>query len=121
MRPAFATLVAVLGMPAGAAANHPPIAEAGEDQTMLVTELVELQGTATDPDDDRILDWLWSVETSPAGSHPCLSDPQRPDSLFMGDVAGGYVLALIASDGMDWPARAHGPAAGRVRGTLMRP
>jgi hypothetical protein len=104
MRPAFAMLAAVLGVPAVAAANHPPIADAGDDQTALVNELLELEGSATDPDGDPIVDWLWSVESSPVGSYPSLSDPQRPDPLFMGDVAGDYVLALVASDGMAWSA-----------------
>jgi hypothetical protein len=104
MRPALAMLAAVLALPAVAAANNPPIADAGEDQTVLVFELIELQGSATDPDGDPILGWLWSVESSPVGSQPNLSDPQRPDPSFFADVEGDYVLALIASDGMDWSA-----------------
>jgi hypothetical protein len=104
MRPAFPMMAAVLGVTAVAAANQPPVADAGDDQTALVNELLELEGSATDPDGDPIVAWLWSVESSPVGSHPYLSDPQRPDPWFMGDVEGDYVLALVASDGTAWSA-----------------
>ena len=48
--------------------NQAPVTDAGEDQTALVGEFIGLQGSAADPDGDPVVDWLWSVESSPAGS-----------------------------------------------------
>ena len=45
------------------------------------------------------------VESSPTGSSPLFSDPGDPGSLFAGDLAGDYVLSLVASDGIDTSAK----------------
>jgi PKD repeat protein len=84
------------------AQNNPPIADAGPDQDIFVDQGTVLSGSATDPDGDTIVDWLWTVETSPADSNPFISEPDSPDPVFSGDLVGDYVLSLIASDGTDW-------------------
>ena len=43
--------------------NHPPVADAGEDQTIPVNDSTGIQGSATDLDGNAILDWLWSIES----------------------------------------------------------
>ncbi|MEN8131065.1 MAG: PKD domain-containing protein [Pseudomonadota bacterium] len=83
------------------AQNAPPVADAGEDQDVLVGDLVFLNGTATDADGDPIESWLWTIEFQPAGSGAFLSNPFRPDPWFIADVAGDYVLSLVANDGTD--------------------
>lgn len=94
--------VALLLIPTIATAqNNPPVADAGEDQTIVASATV-LEGTATDPDDDPIVGWLWTVESAPAGSSPTIQWPDEPDPNFFDDVIGDYVLSLIAFDGTDW-------------------
>ena len=82
--------------------NCPPVADAGEGQIIFVDQLTGLEGTATDPDDDPIIDWLWAVESSPNSSNPIIYEPWTPDSPFSADVVGDYVLSLIANDGTNW-------------------
>jgi hypothetical protein len=86
------------------AQNNPPVADAGEDQTLLRDTVNLLDGTASDPDGDLIVAWLWSVESSPVGSSPLIEWPDQHDPLFLGDVIGEYVLSLMAFDGIDWSA-----------------
>ena len=104
MRKATILVAAILVlMPMTAAAqNSPPVADAGEDQTIIVDTTTRLEGSATDPDDDPIVGWLWSVDSAPAGSSPTIQYPDEPDPRFFDDVIGDYVLSLIAFDGTDW-------------------
>jgi hypothetical protein len=86
------------------AQNSPPIADAGPDESIFVDEYVVLQGSATDPDNNTIIDWLWTIEATPTGSSPYLSQTDIPDPLFEPDLAGDYFLSLAAFDGLDWSA-----------------
>ena len=104
MRNGLIVLTAVLLLiPAVASAqNSPPIADAGEDQDIYVGDLTILEGSATDPDNNAIVDWLWTIETSPDGSSPYLSQVDIPRPVFEGDLPGDYSFSLVAFDGMDW-------------------
>jgi hypothetical protein len=44
------------------------VADAGPDQSIYVGEAGLLQGSATDPNNNAILAWLWTLEAAPAGS-----------------------------------------------------
>jgi hypothetical protein len=78
------------------------VVDAGPDQTIIVNTRTMLPGTATDPDGDAIVGWLWSVDSAPAGSSPSIEWPNEPDPMFISDVTGDYVLSLIATDGAAW-------------------
>jgi len=80
------------------AQNQPPVADAGEDQNIFTGDYTLLDGSATDPNGDAIIAWLWTIESSPAGSSPYISNPWGPDPYFTTDVAGDYVFSLIATD-----------------------
>jgi hypothetical protein len=96
-------LAALFLLPTAASAqNQPPVADAGEDQTVFLTSSVALHGTATDPDDDPIAGWFWEVESSPPGSSPLLTAAFSSDAAFESNVAGDYILSLIAFDGTEW-------------------
>jgi PKD repeat protein len=82
--------------------NRPPVVDAGPDQTIFVDEPTILQGSATDPDGNPIVDWLWTVEASPEGITPYLSRDNVPTPTFRANVAGDYTLSLVASDGLYW-------------------
>jgi len=99
----IAVTVVLLLIPVVATAqNNPPVADAGEDQTVIVDTTTLMEGSATDPDGDPIVGWLWSMDSAPEGSSPLIEWPNQSDPLFLGDITGDYVLSLLAFDGTDW-------------------
>ncbi|MDR4460541.1 MAG: PKD domain-containing protein [Nitrospirales bacterium] len=80
--------------------NVAPHANAGPDQTGVVTQAVFLDGThSTDANGDG-LTYQWTLVTKPAGSAAVLNDPTSPTPSFMVDQAGTYTVNLIVSDGL---------------------
>ncbi len=86
----------------GFGSNCPPVADAGDDQTVFVGQAATLEGTATDPDRDPIVGWMWAIESSPPGSNPSLSRPFSSATSFTADLPGDYEISLISYDGMHW-------------------
>jgi PKD repeat protein len=84
--------------------NTPPVANAGADESTYVDEAVLLSGSATDADSDPIVGWSWAVDSQPPASTPVFSSAAISNPAFFGDVAGNYLLSLMASDGTDWSA-----------------
>ncbi len=82
-------------------ANTPPVADAGEDQSVRTGDLVTLQGSATDADGDEIALWFWQFDSTPPGSVASISSETLPNATFYPDVAGTYVVTLLVSDGLD--------------------
>jgi PKD repeat protein len=78
--------------------NHPPVADAGADQSMYTGDRVYLYGSATDPDGDAIILWSWTVESSPTGALFYLDDSDKPTAQFQVYSPGDYVLALAVLD-----------------------
>ncbi len=84
--------------------NQPPIANAGADQTVIVNETVQLDGSGSnDPDGDPIT-YSWEITTKPAGSIATLSDPAIVNPTFVADMAGEYTVSLIVNDGTIYSA-----------------
>ena len=62
LRALFFTLIFSAGLlPGLAAANTPPIADAGADQTILRGEIAILNGTGSDPDGAPVVGYQWAV------------------------------------------------------------
>ncbi len=81
------------------AGNRPPVANAGADQTVAVSDRVTLDGTgSTDADGDALL-YSWSFESVPSGSRATLSDASALMPTFVVDVTGTYRVRLIVNDG----------------------
>ncbi|HEX7079756.1 MAG TPA: PKD domain-containing protein [Gammaproteobacteria bacterium] len=80
--------------------NTPPVADAGPDQTVLVGDTVQLDGSGSTDVDGDALAFAWSLVTVPAGSGAALSDPSAVDPTFTADLAGDYVVELVVSDGL---------------------
>ena len=79
--------------------NSAPVANAGPDQTALVTHVVTLDGNASsDPDGDPV-SYQWALTSRPAGSAAALSDPTAVSPSFLVDRPGSYTAQLIVSDG----------------------
>jgi PKD repeat protein len=100
------TVVVVLCLTTPAwAENTPPVADAGEDQLIFVSQTTKLWGSASDPDGDSIVAWSWAIEEAPGGSTAAVSPPFVPDPYFTPDVEGEYLLSLTVYDGTDWSAK----------------
>jgi hypothetical protein len=79
--------------------NTPPVANAGPDQTVVVTQTVTLDGShSTDANGDP-LQYRWSFVAIPTGSHASLSSPTLVHPTFVVDRPGIYVVQLIVNDG----------------------
>ena len=80
--------------------NSPPSADAGPDQSVLVNDLVTLDGSgSTDPDGDT-LTFAWAITGTPALSAATLSDPGAVAPTFTVDRPGDYVVQLVVNDGL---------------------
>jgi hypothetical protein len=79
--------------------NTPPVADAGDDQTVAVDALVQLDGSGSSDADGNGLTYAWSFTSVPAGSAAALSDPTAVDPTFTADLQGDYVVALTVNDG----------------------
>jgi hypothetical protein len=85
-----------------AVGNTPPVADAGENQSVQVGDTVNLDGNgSSDPDgDDLTYDWTL---TDPLSNDvtASLSDPTAVMPTFLADQAGIYEAILVVNDGTD--------------------
>jgi len=78
--------------------NVPPVADAGEDQTVLIGSPVELNGTASFDTDGTITEWLWNVSAgNPVtihmdGANTSVANFTAPDA------TGVYSFTLVVKD-----------------------
>lgn len=79
--------------------NSAPTADAGEDQSVFVTDAVTLNGSASaDPDGDALL-YSWRFVSRPAGSSAALQNAETVNPTFTADVEGDFVIELLVGDG----------------------
>ena len=79
--------------------NQPPVANAGADQTVLVNDTVQLDGSgSSDADGDSVI-FSWSLVSKPSGSDATLSNTGIVNPSFEVDVAGTYSVQLMVNDG----------------------
>jgi hypothetical protein len=81
--------------------NDPPVAEAGDPQTVEVGTQVTLDGSASSDPNGDTLSFQWAIDSSPADSTAALSDADQSTAILTPDVAGEYVLSLTVGDGRD--------------------
>ncbi|MDY0043135.1 MAG: PKD domain-containing protein [Syntrophales bacterium] len=77
--------------------NSPPVADAGDDQTIHVGVLATLNGSGSDPDGDGIA-LAWQFTAIPQGSQAILINAETATPSFTPDIPGNYTLALIVTD-----------------------
>ena len=75
------------------------MANAGPDQTVLTTQTVQLNGSASTDVDGDPLTYAWSFVNRPAGSAATLSNPSIVNPTFVADKFGLYTVQLIVNDG----------------------
>ncbi|MBW1876825.1 MAG: hypothetical protein JRJ84_00540 [Deltaproteobacteria bacterium] len=81
-------------------ANLDPVADAGQDQTGTVGDVIQLDGSASfDPDGDEV-GFLWEMMAKPASSNSTLINFRRADPEFYADRGGTYTVQLIVDDGL---------------------
>src|SRR5204862_1982911 len=78
--------------------NTPPNTNAGPDQNVSTGATVTLTGAATTDADNDPITYAWTFTTRPAGSAATLTGANTVSPTFVADVAGQYVVQLIASD-----------------------
>ena len=79
--------------------NYPPVANAGPNQTVHVTDVVQLDGTASSDQDGDPLTYRWSFASVPTGSHAAINNTSAAKPTFSVDRPGSYVVQLIVNDG----------------------
>ena len=81
--------------------NQPPVANAGQDQTVRVGSTVSLDGTGSaDPDGNTPLTFAWTVLSKPAGSNATLSDASAGMPSVTTDKVGDYLFSLTVTDSL---------------------
>jgi hypothetical protein len=89
------------GSGANGAANNPPSADAGDDRTVCVGDVVTLDGSGSVDVDGDSLTFRWTFAAKPAASNASFSDPAAVATAFTADVAGVYIVQLVVDDGSD--------------------
>ena len=79
--------------------NSAPVSKAGSDQSTLVNDTVQLDGSNSSDVDGDSLTFRWSIVSRPAGSSAMLSNATVVKPTFVVDVAGSYMVQLIVNDG----------------------
>ncbi|MEM6429122.1 MAG: hypothetical protein AAF708_07765 [Deinococcota bacterium] len=79
-------------------ASQQPTADAGEDLETLVGNELSLTGSVSDPDGDNLI-VRWQLISRPENSDASLTGVVTTTTSFTPDVAGDYVLRLLAFDG----------------------
>jgi len=76
-----------------------PIANAGVDQIVEESTVVQLDGTASSDADGDALTYQWAITSKPGGSSATLNDNTLDNPTFTADVIGTYTVELIVNDG----------------------
>jgi trimeric autotransporter adhesin len=75
-----------------------PTANAGPNQTAIVGQTVQLNGSGTDPQ-NLPLTFQWALISKPAGSAATLSSTVIPNPTFVPDLPGTYIAQLTVNNG----------------------
>ncbi len=78
--------------------NTVPVANAGEDQFVVLSSDVTLYGSGSLDEDREPLTYLWAFITRPPGSMTTLTNATTVNPTFTADVAGTYEIRLTVSD-----------------------
>jgi len=93
-------ILAILAIPSMALAeNQPPVADAGGDQAAYTGDVVYLNGSATDAENDPIQWWWWTVTSAPTDAVFTLYAEFSQNAVLQASTPGTYLVSLIVDDG----------------------
>ncbi len=81
--------------------NTPPVADAGFNQSVVVNEPFELNGSGSRDADGDVLTFAWTLESQPPTSTTTLTNSTEVLPTLLVDQPGDYVVQLIVNDGTD--------------------
>lgn len=79
--------------------NIKPVADAGGSQAVLIGDTVSLDGIASSDANGDLLTYSWAFTSVPPASTAELADPTSPQTSFVPDEPGSYVVSLVVNDG----------------------
>ena len=79
--------------------NLKPVADAGGNQTAIVGDTVNLNGSASSDANGDTLTFGWSLTSAPAGSASGLTDVGQAIAKLVPDLPGAYMVTLVVNDG----------------------
>ncbi len=79
--------------------NQPPVAEAGENQSVVQGDTVCFDGSASSDPDGDALTYFWKITAEPADSPAFFFDPTVVNPCFTADLPGNYEVSLVVNDG----------------------
>ena len=80
--------------------NIVPVANAGQNRSVLTGDTVTLNGSQSRDQDGDPLSYTWQLLSVPVGGQAVLSSLTAVSPTFIADVAGSYVIELLVNDGM---------------------
>ena len=86
--------------------NAPPVANAGVDQNIFLTQTALLDGSASSDPEGSAISYLWAIDAAPVGSTATLSCTTCVNPTLTPDIAGSYTLSLVVNDGVQDSAAA---------------
>ncbi|TNE90958.1 MAG: PKD domain-containing protein [Deltaproteobacteria bacterium] len=81
--------------------NYPPVADAGPDQEVGVTEVVDLDGSASYDEDGDTLSFSWDFVSLPTDSNTSIINSSTNSPSFWADTEGTFVVELTVDDGAE--------------------
>jgi hypothetical protein len=79
--------------------NTPPVANAGDDRTVALNTMAQLDGSGSTDADGDALTFAWTILDRPAASQTALDDATAVRPTLLIDAPGTYVLQLVVHDG----------------------
>jgi hypothetical protein len=80
--------------------NIKPVADAGDNQAVIVGDTVNLDGSGSTDVNFDLLTYSWSFLSLPEGSLAVLFDADTVNPSFTADEVGTYVVSLVVNDGL---------------------
>jgi K319L-like, PKD domain len=80
-------------------ANTPPVANAGNNQSVTTGNTVNLNGSNSSDANGDILSYNWMMVSRPGGSNAALDNNVIVNPSFTADLDGSYSLSLVVNDG----------------------
>ena len=92
-------IVEVFNLPGAATPNVAPVANAGVNQNVSLSQLVTLDGSSSADADANPITYSWSLLSIPSGSQAALSsNSYSPITTFVADLPGTYIAKLVVND-----------------------